>query len=90
MVSNGAEFDVAAGQMIDVDIASDSGVNMLFLGYQDQDTTQLFNYYFHEINYVDTGISLTFAPVPGPLPLLGAAVAFRASRQSPSRLKASA
>jgi hypothetical protein len=86
----GSGFNVAAGQIIGVDIVFESGDNTLFLGNQGNFTPELANYLTSETNFAFNGSTLTFAPVPSPLPLLGTAFAFRARRQLRRRLKATA
>jgi hypothetical protein len=91
---SGNGFDVSAGAITGVDIYFTQGNAKLWLGK---------TIYSPELSTSDDSIrnyayksSLSFTPytpttaVPGPLPLLGTACAFRASRQLRRRLKATA
>jgi hypothetical protein len=95
-VQFGDGFDVSAGVITGVTARFESNSSSLVLNNQTNPFTQ---YLFVDSNLINQGPSstLTFTPVipsptavPGPLPLLGAAFAFRASRQLRRRLKATA
>lgn len=91
-VGNG--LDVSAGVVTGANVSFQNGVNLLLLGNKGDINADLINIVSNDKNY-DTNStssnSLRFIPyappVPGPLPLLGAAFAFRASRQLRRRSK---
>lgn len=96
---SGSGIDVSGGSITGANITLQQGnyQNLLFLGNQEFFTPEL-NQVISGIYIVDSGPSnnsLVFTPlappanVPGPLPLLGAAAAFRVSRQLRSRIKSS-
>ena len=93
---SGDGFDVSAGAITGVNIEFSDGDNLLYLGNQGFFTTDLYTYTSGFVVNTDDADSLSFTPytpstaVPGPLPLLGAACAFRASRQLRRRFKATA
>ena len=93
---SGDGFDVSAGAITGVNIEFSDGDNLLYLGNQGFFTTGLYTYTSGFVVNTDDADSLSFTPytpstaVPGPLPLLGAACAFRASRQLRRRFKATA
>ncbi len=95
----GEGFDVSGGAVTGVNIGFDDGGNLLTLGNQEGLYTLLVDgdeSYFNADPSNESSNSLSFTPytpstaVPGPLPLLGAACAFRASRQLRRRFKATA
>jgi hypothetical protein len=95
----GEGFDVSAGAITGVNIKFTDGGSNLYLGNQNDWSPQLAdaseNYNNIDLS-PDSSNSLNFTPytpstaVPGPLPLLGAACAFRASRQLRRHFKATA
>jgi hypothetical protein len=95
---DGDGFDVSAGAVTGVDIGFvESFVYFLYLGNQDNISPELsknISPYYNNALDSSSSNSLSFTPftpstaVPGPLPLLGAACAFRASRQLRRRFKA--
>ncbi len=94
----GDGFDVSAGTITGVDIVLYEGEYLLYLGNQGGVYPKLTNdssSYFTASDFNDSN-AISFTPytpstaVPGPLPLLGAACAFRASRQLRRRLNATA
>ena len=90
---SGDGFDVSAGNITNVNIAFSEGDYILALS---NPFSELANQATTIVNRGSSG-SLSFTPVtppatavPGPLPLLGAACAFHASRQLRRRFKATA
>ena len=93
--NEGSGFDVSAGAITGVNIRFLDGGNNLYLGNQGLFNPELSISDFSRANFGSYS-SLSFTPLtpstamPGSLPLLGAAFAFRASRQLRLRLKATA
>ena len=94
----GTGFDVSGGQITGVNIAyTNGGTQVLALGNQNDLSLELSDLDNQVANYdidvssanslVFTPVSSPAAPVPGPLPLFGAAAAFGWSRQLRRRLK---
>jgi hypothetical protein len=93
---SGDGFDVSAGAITGVNIRFTDGGNYLYLGNQGAFTPELRTSDF-TIATLAQATDLSFTPVtpsstavPGPFPLLGAACAFRASRQLRRRFNATA
>jgi hypothetical protein len=92
---SGDGFDVSAGAITGVTIQFGDGGDTLFFNSGSGPFSDLFDSGFSKRNRGSTALSFTpltptTTAVPGPLPLLGAACAFRASRQLRRRCKATA
>ena len=87
---DGDGFDVSNGEITGVDVNYISGDEYLYLGNQGQYALQLTDFDVDNQDNNSEVNSLVFTPVPGPLPIIGAAVALRTTRQLRRRCKAAA
>ncbi|MEB3259270.1 MAG: hypothetical protein VKP63_01430 [Cyanobacteriota bacterium] len=85
-------FDVVGGLITEVDVKYINGDSQLYLG--NYPGSQVYPELYYDAPNFPTNVNynrnVQFTPVPGPLPIIGAAVAFRTTRQLRRRCKAAA